>query len=101
MQSLIHAQLHRRFKTRSFTLHQFNKLKSAQNGQYFADDSLKSIFWNDIFSIQVTLKLYPRGLIVNKSALVYVMDHVLGNKPSAWINADWDQGRPHGVIKAE
>ena len=55
-----------------------------QNGRHFTDDTFKRIFVNENvrISIEISLKLVPRGLIDNNSALVQVMAwRRTGDKP--------------------
>ena len=61
-----------------------NSSPQGQNGRHFADDSFKGIFMNEkfFFSIQISLKFVPKGLIDNKAALVQVMAwRRTGDKP--------------------
>ena len=53
----------------------FNTLRPRQNGRHFADDTFKRIFLieNVRISIEISLKLVPKGPINNISALVQVM----------------------------
>ena len=52
-----------------------NTLRPRQNGRHFADDSFKCIFLNENvwFSIKISLKFVPKGLINNIPALVQIM----------------------------
>ena len=49
-----------------------NTLRPRQNGRHFADDTFKRIFMNVNvrISINISLKLVPKGLINNIPALV-------------------------------
>ena len=53
----------------------FNTLRPRQNGRHFADDTFKRIFMNENVrtSINISLKLVPKGLINNIPALVQIM----------------------------
>ena len=53
----------------------FNTLRPRQNGRHFADDTFKRIFMNENvrISINISLKLVPKGLINNIPALVQIM----------------------------
>ena len=52
-----------------------NTLRPRQNGRHFADDTFKRIFMNENvrISINISLKLVPKGLINNIPALVKIM----------------------------
>ena len=56
-------------------LHVINTLRLRQNGQHFADDTLKRIFFNENvwISIIISLMFVPKGLIYNIPALVQIM----------------------------
>ena len=49
-----------------------NTLRPRQNGHHFADDTFKHIFMNENvrISINISLKLVPKGLITNSPSLV-------------------------------
>ena len=53
----------------------FNILRPRQNGRHFADDTFKSIFFNEnvIISIKFSLKFVPNGPINNIPALAQIM----------------------------
>ena len=53
----------------------FNTLRPRRNGQHFADDILKRIFFNENvwISIKISLKFVPKGPINNIPALVQIM----------------------------
>ena len=53
----------------------FNTLRPRQNGHHLPDDIFKGIFLNENewISIQISLKLVPKGLINNIPALVLIM----------------------------
>ena len=58
--------------------------RPRQNGRYFADHKVKSIFLNKniLISIDISLKFVPKGQIKNITALVQIMAWRLpGNKP--------------------
>ena len=59
----------------SFYEGQFNTLRPRWNGQHFADDTFKRIFFNeDVWiSIKISLTFVPKGPIYNIPALVQVM----------------------------
>ena len=52
-----------------------NTLRPRQNGRHFADDTFKRIFINENvkFSINISMKFVPKGLINNIPALVQIM----------------------------
>ena len=52
-----------------------NTLRPRRNGQHFADDIFKHIFfnWNVWISIKISLKFVPKGPIYNIPALVQIM----------------------------
>ena len=54
---------------------QLNTLRPRQNGRHFADDTFKHIFMNENvrFSINISLKFVPKGLINNIPELVQIM----------------------------
>ena len=59
-------------------------LRMRQNGHYFTDNTFKWIFLNEnvCISIKISLKLDPRVLVNNNSALVQIMAWCwTGNKP--------------------
>ena len=63
---------------------QFNSSPPGQYGRHFADDVFKYIFLNEKFviSIQISLKIVPKGPFDNNSALVQVMAwRRTGDKP--------------------
>ena len=53
----------------------FNTLRPRRNGQHFADDIFKRIFFNENawISIEIPLKFVPKGPIYNIPALVQIM----------------------------
>ena len=62
----------------------FNTLRSWGNGQHFADNIFKCIFFNENawILIKISLKFVPMGPINNTPALVQIMDwRWPGNKP--------------------
>ena len=61
-----------------------NTLRPRQNGHHFADDTFKSIFFNENvrIAIEISLKFVPKGAINNIPALVQMMAwHRPGGKP--------------------
>ena len=62
-------------KSPSYHYELINTLKPRRNGQHFADDIFKRIFFNeDVWiSIKISLKFVPKGQINNKPALVQIM----------------------------
>ena len=61
-----------------------NTLRPRQNGRHFPDDTFKRIFLNDNvrISIKISLKIVPKGPIINIPVLVQIMAwHRPGNKP--------------------
>ena len=52
-----------------------NTLRPRRNGQHFADDIFKCIFFNEnvLISIKISLKFVPKGPISNIPALVQIM----------------------------
>ena len=61
-----------------------NTLRPRQNGRHFPDDVIKCIFLNESIwiSIEISLKLVPKGPINNIPALVQIMAwHRPGDKP--------------------
>ena len=95
--------------------HVINTLRPRQNGRHFADDSFKRIFLNENvwFSIKISLKFVPRGLINNIPALFQIMawrrpgdkplsetmlarllTHICVTRPQ-WVNS---QEHPHGWV---
>ena len=61
-----------------------NTLRRKQNGHHFADDTFKSIFFNENvwISTKISLKFCSQGPINNISALVQIMAwHCAGYKP--------------------
>ena len=67
--------------TRNFVI---NTLRLMQNGRHFPDDIFKCIFLNESIwiSIEISLKLVPKGPINNIPALVQIMAwRQTGNKP--------------------
>ena len=64
----------------------FDTLKPRQNGRQFVNFIFKFIYMceNYCISIQILLKLIPRGPIYNKRALVQIITcHWTGHKPSS------------------
>ena len=61
-----------------------NTLRPRQNGRRFTDDTFKCIFLNENVrsSIEISLKVVPKGLINNNPALVQIMTwRQSGDKP--------------------
>ena len=55
--------------------HDINTLRPRRNGQHFADDIFKRIFFNENvrISIKISLKFVPKGPVYNIQALVQIM----------------------------
>ena len=53
----------------------YNTMKLRQNGHHFADETVKSSFFNDIFLIliKISLKFVTKGPLNNIPALVQIM----------------------------
>ena len=62
--------------TKAYISVNVNTLRPLQNGRHFADDISKCISLNesDWISIEISLKLVPKGPINNIPALVQIMD---------------------------
>ena len=70
--------------TKQNILINFNRLKQRRNGQHFADDIFKHIFFNENIwiSINISLKFVPEGPINNIPALIQIIAwHCPGIKP--------------------
>ena len=64
--------------------HDFNTLRLRRNGQHFADDIFRRIFFNENvwISIKISLKCVPKGPVNNITALVQILAWRLpGYKP--------------------
>ena len=72
---------------RTVTSSIFNTLRPRQNGQYFAANIFKCIFFNEYppILIQISLKSLSKDPITNMPALVQIMTWCWrGDKPMAW-----------------
>ena len=100
-------------RSHTVPLQAINTLRPKRNGQHFADDIFKRIFFNESvwISIKISLKFVPKGPIDNIPSLVQIMAwRRPGDKPlsepmmdslpthicvtrTQWVNVPWGRWR--------